>query len=347
MERSFSFSSPGNARLIRWVDNTFFYLVYLVILCGVAVIITPIYILYLATLKTYCSFLYEDIRLGKDKKTFVMYKIRTLVKNADSKRTLDWHSENHSHELWYGSFLRKTKLDELPQVINLFKGEMKLLGPRPVRPYDYRHHYAGIPGCDKRFSVLPGLTGISQLYTPGGTPRRYRVIIENHYLREKKSITWKALFITKTILLCFKSVILEICQCIIERKKMLFQGKITKCRRHYDRNRLQGIDFRLQHKESADGDMICGKVLNINKEYMLLESKKSFDLEGFSQIELLYHQHKNKKAKRLRKIVCPGVVKFIDDSSNNRSRVLFKYDPSSEFSKYRIDKDLRRACLAG
>ena len=102
---------------------------------------------------------YKAKRVGKDETLFEMYKFRTMVVNADTLGgSLTTYRDTRITTL--GRFLRWTKLDELPNLINVIKGEMSLIGPRPEAP-DYVKHYTEIQ--KQVLQVKPGMTGPSQL----------------------------------------------------------------------------------------------------------------------------------------------------------------------------------------
>ena len=102
---------------------------------------------------------YKAKRVGKDETLFEMYKFRTMVVNADTLGgSLTTYRDTRITPI--GRFLRWTKLDELPNLINVIKGEMSLIGPRPEAP-DYVKHYTEIQ--KQVLQVKPGMTGPSQL----------------------------------------------------------------------------------------------------------------------------------------------------------------------------------------
>lgn len=108
---------------------------------------------------------YRGIRLGLEKRPFFMYKFRTLKQGAEKEIGAALFSESGKNNLetTLGRFLRSTRLDELPQLFNILRGDMDFLGPRPERPVVYEKYCRNIPGYDKRFSVKPGMIGYSQL----------------------------------------------------------------------------------------------------------------------------------------------------------------------------------------
>jgi len=113
----------------------------------------------LAKLQSKGPVFYKSKRVGKDEVIFEMYKFRTMVVNADTLGgSLTTYRDTRITPI--GRFLRWTKLDELPNLINVIKGEMSLIGPRPEAP-DYVKHYTEIQKQVLR--VKPGMTGPSQL----------------------------------------------------------------------------------------------------------------------------------------------------------------------------------------
>jgi len=113
--------------------------------------------------------LYIQERLGKDEKPFRMLKYRTMICEAE-KDAPKWAEENDRRVTGIGKFLRKTRLDELPQLINVIKGEMSLIGPRPEREYFVNILKKRIPYYSLRFAVKPGITGWAQVnYRYGAT----------------------------------------------------------------------------------------------------------------------------------------------------------------------------------
>ena len=94
-------------------------------------------------------------RWGKKRKEFSIYKFRTMIPNAYEKGGLVL-SEDDERITKVGAFLRKSSLDELPQMINIIKGDMSIIGPRPCLPHEY-DEYEGNENFRKRFNVLPGL----------------------------------------------------------------------------------------------------------------------------------------------------------------------------------------------
>jgi lipopolysaccharide/colanic/teichoic acid biosynthesis glycosyltransferase len=110
--------------------------------------------------------IYRQARVGKDGRRFLMYKIRTMRHDAESGTGPVWTQTQDPRITSIGKVLRKLHLDELPQLINVLKGEMSLVGPRPERPEFVRVLGEAIPGYRNRLAVRPGVTGLAQINLP-------------------------------------------------------------------------------------------------------------------------------------------------------------------------------------
>lgn len=107
--------------------------------------------------------LFKQERVGLDRKTFHMYKFRSMrVQTAAEERT-QWTTENDPRKTWWGSFMRKTSIDEFPQFFNVLKGDMSVIGPRPERPYFVDKFKEEIPRYMIKHQVRPGITGWAQV----------------------------------------------------------------------------------------------------------------------------------------------------------------------------------------
>ncbi|MFT5467173.1 MAG: exopolysaccharide biosynthesis polyprenyl glycosylphosphotransferase [Verrucomicrobiales bacterium] len=111
---------------------------------------------------------YSQTRVGLHNRRFRIYKLRTMCKNAETNGEAKWATEGDSRVTWIGKILRKTRLDEVPQFLNILKGEMAFIGPRPERPEFTEDLAQQIPFYAKRHMVKPGLTGWAQINYPYG-----------------------------------------------------------------------------------------------------------------------------------------------------------------------------------
>lgn len=157
---------------------------------------------------------YKQLRYGKNGKIFRLYKFRSMCINADKKlkEYLDNNEDaknefEKTHKLQkdpritkLGNFLRKTSLDELPQMINILKGEMSFVGPRPVISEEVEEY--GV-NKDKFLSVTPGLTGYWQVNGRSNTTYEERMLMELYYV-ENCSLWLDTKIFFKTFITVFK-----------------------------------------------------------------------------------------------------------------------------------------------
>jgi len=111
---------------------------------------------------------YKQTRVGKNGKHFSVLKFRSMVENAEKAGTAQWAQLGDSRVTRVGRFLRKSRIDELPQLLNVIKGDMALVGPRPERPEFVEILSNEIANFDLRHAIRPGLTGWAQISYPYG-----------------------------------------------------------------------------------------------------------------------------------------------------------------------------------
>ena len=134
-------------------------------LIGLAIAIIPMGVIALAVkLTSPGPVIYKQLRLTKNKKEFYIYKFRSMVNDAEAKSGPMVAIHNDPRITPVGRFLRKTRMDELPQLFNILKGDMSVVGPRPERPFFVEQYQKEIPNYDKRFAVRAGLTALSHVY---------------------------------------------------------------------------------------------------------------------------------------------------------------------------------------
>jgi lipopolysaccharide/colanic/teichoic acid biosynthesis glycosyltransferase len=139
------------------LSDLFLSIILLVILSPFLVLISLIILL-----EEHKSILYVQIRAGKDNKRFKIYKFRTMIHGAEKKGPVITHGYEDRRITRFGMFLRKTNLDELPQLINILMGDMSFIGPRPERPH-FNEKFKHILEWEARLKIRPGLTGLAQV----------------------------------------------------------------------------------------------------------------------------------------------------------------------------------------
>src|SRR5499426_1834239 len=129
--------------------------------------------------------LYKGTRIGRNMEPFHIFKFRTLLVDAEQKIGARLLTPGDPLYTPVGRFLKRTKLDEIPQLWNVVRGDMNLVGPRPVRPVFLEEFLASIPGYARRFAMKPGLTGVAQLRGGYFTTPAAKLRYEMWYLRER------------------------------------------------------------------------------------------------------------------------------------------------------------------
>jgi Undecaprenyl-phosphate glucose phosphotransferase len=126
---------------------------------------------------------YRQERCGLNGKSFQMLKFRSMRVDAENQTGAVWTSKDDPRRTHFGSFLRKTSLDELPQLINVLRGDMSLVGPRPERPVFIQKFKKTIPNYMARHCVKSGITGWAQVHGwRGNTSLRKRVQFDLYYI---------------------------------------------------------------------------------------------------------------------------------------------------------------------
>ncbi len=148
---------------------------------------------------------YFQERVGKGGRVFRLLKFRSMIVDAEKETGAVQATPDDPRVLRVGRLLRATAMDELPQLVNILKGDMSFVGPRALRPRE--QEVLGnpdvlaidqIPGYDRRLTVTPGLTGLAQVYLPADAPRRKKFRYDLLYIR--RQFFWLDL---KLILLSF------------------------------------------------------------------------------------------------------------------------------------------------
>ncbi|MBT3981687.1 MAG: sugar transferase [Bacteriovoracaceae bacterium] len=139
-------------------------------------------------------------RVGKKGKIFKVIKFRTMYTDAEEKTgaVLSWEGDPRVTE--FGRFLRKTHLDEIPQLINVLKSDMNLIGPRPERPEFTLSYNQIVYGYKYRELVKPGITGLAQIVAEYDSIAEKKIIYDLYYIRHRNSLSLLLLIALSTAL---------------------------------------------------------------------------------------------------------------------------------------------------
>ena len=132
--------------------------------------------------------LYRQERVGRNRRPFLLLKFRTMRTDAEADGEARWAGAADPRVTRVGGFLRRTRIDELPQLVNVLRGEMSLIGPRPERPSFVEQLERELPGYALRHRALPGLTGYAQVhagYSASVAEAHAKLAGDLHYLQHQ------------------------------------------------------------------------------------------------------------------------------------------------------------------
>ena len=142
--------------------------------------------------------IFSQVRVGLHNREFKMYKFRSMQVQSEAKEKKAWTKANDARVTGIGRFIRRTSLDELPQLINIIKGDMSLIGPRPERPYFVEKFREEVPRYMIKHQVRPGLSGWAQVNGyRGDTSIKKRIEYDLYYIENWSiGLDVKILFLT-------------------------------------------------------------------------------------------------------------------------------------------------------
>ncbi len=144
--------------------------------------------------------LYRQVRVGLNGRLFTIYKLRSMYVDAEKHGKAQRAGQDDPRIIPICKWMRKSHVDELPQLVNIIRGEMSLVGPRPERPEMFEELSRELPDFDKRLAVKPGLTGLAQIkngYDTDIASVRRKLEYDLHYIQNMSlSLEFKLLFAT-------------------------------------------------------------------------------------------------------------------------------------------------------
>ena len=281
-------------------------------------------------------FFYAGERLGQYKKPFKLYKIRTLKENASHILGTDLYTADRVLTIRGGDFLRRTRLDELPQIINLIKGDINIIGPRPMRETRLNK----FPLSDLRFLVKPGLAGISQLITPHHTQERIRSILDNNIYLSRCSILLQLKWLIITFYSVAKKLVEEIAFRSSDLIRRFFHANSRNNNRRIRRCRASNELF-VKHNNKlcfyVISDINCKHVSFYISEY----SESTHDFSTITRVTLVINLGRSIKIAR-----CNATLQSVNFlPATGQHKVVIEYSPTSEYSRYLIDKYILKECI--
>jgi lipopolysaccharide/colanic/teichoic acid biosynthesis glycosyltransferase len=286
------------------------------------------------------SFFYSGERLGRNFKPYTMYKIRTLREDGEYEKQGVILPPDSERELPCGKFLRYSRLDELPQLWNVIRGDMNLVGPRPLRRVVYEQLRQELSNCDTRFKVKPGLTGYAQFLTPSHTPKRIRFAIDNYWTEKGRRPLQDLFLIAWTIREVLRKSICGCARTITTRiKTLIYRGKAIQ-ERKMERQRSKYIWIQMAEPgfDSIEKAQPMIHIYDINSRALSFYSEQElpendslyFYLVGCKECET----GPNKRAR------CIGTVykKYPEEpESGTGPRYVVFYEPVSPRHRYLVD----------
>ncbi len=190
--RNVPLSSFGNKIVKRMVD--IFGAICAIIIFSIPMLITAL----IVKLTSKGPIIYSQVRVGLHNKEFKMYKFRSMVVQSESSEKKAWTTANDARVTKIGKIIRKTSIDELPQLFNVLIGNMSLVGPRPERPFFVEKFKEEVPRYMIKHQVRPGLTGWAQVNGyRGDTSIRKRIEHDLYYIENwSLALDFKILFLT-------------------------------------------------------------------------------------------------------------------------------------------------------
>jgi sugar transferase (PEP-CTERM system associated) len=198
------FGQNGRRRLTGRIWNTAVSLLLLLLLAPVMILVS---LAIIATSDRGESVFYRQKRVGLGNRVFQVIKFRSMISNAEKNGLAQWAREDDERITPVGKFIRKYRLDELPQLLNVLKGDMCLVGPRPERPEFIETLRETIPYYDERHRVRPGITGWAQLNYPYGASEqdaREKLQYDLYYVKNNNLLFDIAILLQTAEIILFK-----------------------------------------------------------------------------------------------------------------------------------------------
>lgn len=331
----------------------------------------PFFVVIACALKLYDRgpVFFRQVRLGYLKGEFVLYKFRSLVPDAEritAGNPLEAIAHRHLLVTPIGKFLRTTRLDELPQLFNILKGDMDFIGPRPQRRAFYEKMCRHIKDYDKRFNVRPGLIGYSQLFIPHSAPRRIQALIDNKFLTLKQKFLWDTYMVLLTIVNVLFKMGYHLLLHLREQASQVRSAKRYREKRAADRVRHRGVKVSVGPEVaapvSADDPRIgslafrdvaypaTGTLLDISEVALLFAVDAPIAPQRF--IFKMEKRHKSMFWRRVKLktafclgVECRQIEHLRGKEAGDRLKYVVRYRPVSPLNYYKVQQYLLHESL--
>ena len=265
-----------------------------------------------------------------------MYKFRTLPVGTDVKIGAELLAPTDIKLPASIRIMRDTRLDELPQLINILKGEMNFVGPRPERPEIYESKCRSISGYEKRFLVRPGLIGYAQLFTPHSTPKRIRSFIDTRLVMQQQHLTGDALLILVTVYFMTKRLFVTLYRFVTGDLIRLRLIQRIKNNRVLERiPQKSATIYAADLVKNGKRDFV-GSIDDMNSSHIRFKAPKDFDLKS-TQVYLIEKTLNKTKGIKCKKARC--VIDLFGMVPGGREDTyVAQYQPIDHLNHYIIDQ---------
>lgn len=272
---------------------------------------------------------YVGERIGKGGIPFNMFKFRTLETDVERKIGASVIAEDSGLITPLGKVLRDSRLDELPQLINVLRGDMNLIGPRPVRRVICEENMKKIKNYEVRFRVKPGLLGHTQVFVPHGTYKTIRARYNNVLVNRDTSLLGEAAFVIFAAIISMKLV----------SKRTLKTVKPAKSLTTVNEEENRNVDFALASANSGDSDTATTEPVTIE----MINSKNLVIVSPSALHERLVSG--NISVRKLKGgIVHVAIIAHVQNSmsvsANKQGSYCYHatYHTISDFGRYMVDR---------
>ncbi len=272
---------------------------------------------------------YVGERIGKGGIPFKMFKFRTLKAEVEKKIGASVVAENSRLITPMGKVLRDSRLDELPQLINILRGDMNLIGPRPVRRVICEENMKKIKNYDVRFRVKPGLLGHTQVFFPHGTYKAIRARYNNVLVNRETNLLSEAAFIIFSAIISLKLIARSVLKTVRSAKSL------TILKAENNRN----VVFAPAPVTSGDNGTVIAKPVTailVNSKKLVIVSPSPLQEGQISgQISV-----RKSKGGTVHVAIIADVQNSVRVSANNQESYCYDatYRTTSDFNRYMIDR---------